>query len=363
MSTIRELFPLRRYLAAFPVLCALVSLFLAAGPREAAAALPPPAPEPNPLADRIVEITPLQAMPGQTITIRTAPVVMKSALPPGPFKPLTSIAGLLGPPRVYFGNSYHQQHVLAQSMTALGDGRYRVVVPEHAHTSTLRLQTFRGNSYSSDIFTVNRPGYRVRNFSQYYVISFKVDGAERILLDFVRPDAPNIPEDHADFDVPAGSHSVQVTLGVSTPNQPWQKDPVIVYSVTATATYPLNVIDVGIMGLGEYLTASPNAVVSGTTRVSSWQTLVIGPGNAVSVNGFDFALNTATGVTTWTHWVGDRPNISASGTLSEPAAWPSSPASLNFQLRRSNGSLFTNVLLDFVQARLTADDGALYELQ
>jgi len=331
------------------------------------AALPPPLPAANPFVSQIVEISPAQAMAGQTITVRVAPTALMTfvaqrnqqlnlaALRPLNLTPLFAAQ----PPKIFFPDSLGFQWIPGTSMTSLGDNRYSVVVPAAGRSGKLRFETSAGSSYSTVDFTRVNAGYSFVNLSQFNVVSVKVDGVERLAGQSIPATLPTNPNVFvADVGTTPGNHSLTVTIGRSV-NQP-----VIVFGpFTANATVPTNVIEVGIMAAGDYLTASPNAAVSGNNITASWQTLIVNANGALSVNGFDFTRNVNTGVTTWVNWFGDRPNVVATGNVSEPANWPLNPTSVTLQLRRPNGALYTSAVVNLLNKTFIPADGNSYELQ
>lgn len=331
------------------------------------AALPPPTPVENPFVPKIVEISPAEALPGQVITVRTAsPPFIGSRTLRELQNRVTSLisahplalVGIPQPPKIWFANSIGQTWVLGGPVTALGDGRYSVVVPQNAHSGKLRFENSIGSSYSTVNFTLVTAGYSIVNLSQFDVVSVKVDNVERLSgqpLPAVAQTDLNVFV--ADVGTMPGNHSVQITLG------PSLDQPVIVYQVTAEATTSMNIIEVGIMAAGEYLTASPNAVGSGNNITASWQTLIVGPNGTLSVNGFEITRNTSTGALSWVNWFGDKTNVVASGTIAEPANWPLNPDSVTLQLRRGNGALYSNITVDLLNKSFVAADGNTYELQ
>lgn len=316
-----------------------------------------PLPPASPLVKPIVEISPSEATVGQVIIVRTEswrfgnPYLSKG-----------------GTPKIYFsGGAWGGPRTPGGNVTPLGNDRYSVVVPQGARSGHLRFENNAGNSYSTVMLTVVTAGYSVVNLSQFNIVSVKVDNVERLASPFtsgqplITPIPATLPSEPnaflADLDATAGNHSIQITLGPS-PSQP-----VITYFLpSVSATIPLNNINVGIMLLGEYLVASPNATTKGNNVIASWQTLIINP-DGPSINGLDFTHNTATGATSWAHWIGDRPNVVASGPVTEPANRSLNPTSVFLQLRRANGTPYRNIIIDLLTKTLFADDGFSYELQ
>jgi hypothetical protein len=345
------------------------------------AALPPPLPEADPDVPPIVEILPPEASAGQTIIVRTQLRSRSTSTLNNSFNtigqvvpsfqpfptyddlklPKTYIPGLpLATPRIYFcGPNYPGPRVPGENVTALGNNRYRVTVPRNARSGQLRFETSAGNSYSTVNLTVVSTGYSIVNFSQFDVVSIRVDNIERLAGQEIPATLPSNPDVFlADVGATQGNHSMQITLG------PSASQPVITYFLASVAaTNPFNEIQVGIMGVGEYFVASPNATVSGNNVTASWQTLFINPDATLLVNGFDFTHNTSTGVTTWANWNFDRTGVVASGTVAEPESWPLNPTTLTLELRRNNGSFWTNVDIDFLNKSFVADDEFTYELQ
>jgi hypothetical protein len=349
------------------------------------AALPPPLPEADPDVPPIVEILPPEATIGQTIIVRTQ-FVSKStstststlsgslntigqvvpSFEPFPSSddlkiPRTYLPGLpLETPSIYFcGTTYPGPRVPGANVTPLGNNRYSVTVPRNARSGQLRFETSAGNSYSTVNLTVVSTGYSVVNFSQFDVVSIRVDNVERLAGQEIPATLPSDPNVFlADVGATQGNHSVQITLGPSASQR------VIAFFLPSiAATNPFPEIQVGIMDVGEYFVASPNVTISGNNITASWQTLFINPDATLLVNGFDFTRDTATGVTTWANWNFDRTKVVASGTVAEPENWPLNPVTLTLELRRSNGSFYTNLDIDFLNKSFVADDGFLYELQ
>ena len=348
---------------------------LVAGMPGAHAAIPPP-PPPLPAADpfveQIVEISPSVATVGQVITVRTAPtetalaVQRLAALRPTlvprlpnlpPFNPSHPTAALAT--RIYFSDASGRPDVLAGDVTPLGAGRYRVVVPPNAHTGTMRFESVGGNSYSTERLTVVFAGYSLVNLSQFNVVSVKIDNQERLASQTIPASPPDDPDMFVgDIGATNGNHSILITLGPSSDR------PVIVYGpFTAQALNPTNVIEIGVMLVGDYFTASPNASTSGDSRTASWQTLVLGPGAIPSVNGFEFTFDSATEITTWQYWIGDKSNVQGTGLVTEPTNWELNATTATIQLRSANGGLFSNVTVDLLHKSLEAADGSTYELQ
>jgi hypothetical protein len=70
-------------------------------------------------------------------------------------------------------------------------------------------------------------------------------------------------------------------------------------------------------------------------------------------------------VTTYVHWIGDRPNITSTGTVVEPslAQWGLNRSVMPITLRANNGSNFTTLQVTLPAARALASDGNTYEMQ
>lgn len=333
-------------------------------PNGSNAAIPPPLPAANPFVNVIVEISPSQAAVGQVIVVRTEQTALariaQQLSPANKGLKLPTLPNAPGPgiPKIYF-RGFFGPRIPGQNVTPLGNDRYSVVVPQGALSGILRFETSAGNSYSTVSFTVVINGYSVANRSQFNVVSIKVDDVERLInqtLPAALPGEPNVFV--ADIGATAGNHSMQVTLG------PSASQPVIVYFLGAVpATNPSNVIVVTTVLAGELLVDSPNVATNGTSVTASWQTLIVNPDASLSVNGFDFTHDTETGATIWTNWFGDRPNVVASGRVTEPASWPLNPTSTVLQLHRSNGDFYTDIAIDLLDKTLVADDGFSYELQ
>lgn len=319
------------------------------------------------LLTRIVEISPAQAAAGQTITVRTESPnlsgitnsLAKLSIPQRFRRGVIPGAGSTGV-KIFFTGADEQQTVEGQNLVSLGNNRYSVRVPGGARTGKLRFQRGLSSSLSTPTFTLVSTGYTFVNFSQFNVISIKIDNVERLggqMLQATLPSNPNVF--NIGIGATPGNHSLQVTVGRSL------NEPVMVYALpSVAATSPFNEVHVGITMAGEYLTASPNAAVIGSNLTANWQTFIPGLNGSASVNGFDFTFNQATGLTTWRHWVGDRPNVVASGSVAEPASWPLNPATMTLALRHTNGSIFTNITVNFLTKSMFVNgDGRTYDLQ
>jgi hypothetical protein len=262
-------------------------------------------------------------------------------------------------PRIFFTGSTGQQNVEAQNVTSLGNNRYSLRVPNNARTGKLRYQVGSASSLSTPTFTIVSSGYTFINFGQFNITSIKIDNVERLGGQVVQATLPSNPNVFLiDIGATAGNHSMQVTVGRS------PAEPVMVYFLpSVAATSPFNQIEVGNMLAGEYMTASPNALVQNNIITASWQTLIVGANGNVSVNGFDFSFNLTTNTTTWKHWIGDRPNVVATGSMAEPTSWPLNPATMTLALRTSNNTLYTNITVNLLNKTMLAVDGNTYELQ
>lgn len=315
---------------------------------------------------KIVEISPAQAMVGQTITVRTespntAALANSLAKLPEQLRFRRGVVPGLGSSQVkiFFTGANGQQTVEGQNVTPLGNNRYSVRVPNGARSGRLRLQRGAASSLSTPSFTLVSAGYGIDNYSQFDIISIKVDNVERLHPQVVRATSPSSPTvEGVDVGATPGNHSLQVTLGRS------PSEPVMVYALPAVAaTNPLQGVRLEIMKAGEYLVASPVARISGTSITASWQTFIFDPAGNHTVNGFDFTFNQATGVTTWRHWLGTQTNVVRSGNVVEPTNWALNPASVRLQLR-AGAQLYTEVVLNFQNASFFAvGDGRTYNLQ
>ena len=331
------------------------------------------------LIDRIVEIAPSQAAVGQTIIVRLDSP--KMLLSPAAQAALTQLnkqfrrglvpGGVIGnrpAPKIYFTGANGQQTVEGTNVTSLGNLRYSVRVPNGARNGRLRFRSGIADSLSTVNFTLANTGYKFINFSQFNIVSIKVDNVERLNGQIVQATLPSNPDVFV-FDVGTtpGNHSMQVTVGRSL------AEPVMVYFLPSVqATSPLNEIEVGTMLAGEYMVASPNASISGNNITASWQTLIntfvpdgspSGGSTSSTVNGFDFTFNASTNVTTWKNWNRTRTNVVGSGTVREPTSWLLNPTGTALQLANSNGSIYTTINVNFLTKTFTAPDGNSYELQ
>ena len=318
------------------------------------------------LLTKIVEISPAQAAVGQTITVRTetanlAGIANQIAKLPSNLRFRRGVVPGLGnsPVKIFFTGANGQQTVEGQNVTSLGNNRYTVQVPSGARSGRLRLQRGLTSITSTPTFTLVTAGYAIDNYSQFDIISIRVDNVERLNPQVVRATSPTSPTvNGVDVGATPGNHSLQVTLGRS------PTEPVMVYALPAVpATNPLMGIRLEIMKAGEYLVASPAARINGTTLTASWQTFVFDPAGNNTVNGFDFTFNQANGQTTWRHWIGSQTNIVRSGNVVEPTTWALNPATVRLQLM-SGTQLYTEVVVNFRNASLFAvGDGRTYDLQ
>ena len=317
------------------------------------------------LLTKIVEISPAQASAGQTITVRVESASITGIAQKFSIPQLSKFRRAVIPtvgsstPRIFFTGSTGQQNVEAQNVVSLGNNRYSLRVPSNARSGKLRYQVGGASSLSTPTFTLVTTGYTFVNFGQFNITSIKIDNVERLGGQIVQATLPTDPNVFLiDIGATSGNHSMQVTVGRSA------AEPVMVYFLpSVAATSPFNQIEVGTMLAGEYLTASPNATVQNNVITSSWQTLIVGANGNVSVNGFDFSFNMATNTTTWKHWIGDRPNVAATGSMAEPTSWPLNPATMTLALRTSNNALYSNITVNLLNKTMLAADGNSYELQ
>lgn len=330
------------------------------------------------LINQINEIIPSQAVAGQTITIKISNTnilltdVLKDIqansklqrfvgrFPTRPSEPL----------KILFTGATANSFVEGQNMTRLSADTYTVRVPNGARSGPMKLQRGLASSTSTVRFTLATTGFSFVNLSQFNVVSIKVDNVERLspgqVIAAVPQTAPNV--NILDVGTATGNRTVQVTMGLDAAR------PIMVLFFGARPAQTLisaqegfrNPILLNVMLGGEYLASSPNTVsATGTSRTVSWQALQVQANGNLVVHGFDFTFNSANGSTTFKHWIGDRPNVDAQGTVTEPTPvqWGVNLPGANLPLHRTNGSLFTNILVDLAAARFTAADGLTYEMQ
>jgi len=332
------------------------------------------------LVNQINEIIPSQAMAGQTITVKISNTevnfnsIIKDFRSP---KLQEIIARFPRVPsletKIFFTGTRSGTFVEGLNVRRVDASTYTVQVPTTARTGPMKLQRGIAGSTSTVRFTLATVGFTFVNLSQFNVVSLKVDNVERLApgqtIAAVPHTAPNV--NVLDVGTPSGNRTIQVTMGRNAAS------PVLVLFFNARQAQTLisanegfrNPILLNPMLAGEYLASSPNTVsVVGTSRTVSWQAVEVqaGPGGATAViHGFDFTFNSANGTTTFRHWIGDRPNVVAQGTVSEPTAaqWGVNPAAINLNLRRSNNTAYTTLVVDLSNARFSATDGLSYEMQ
>lgn len=330
------------------------------------------------LLTQITEIIPSQAMAGQTITVKVTrnDLLLNSALKDIRQNALKDIArrfpGRTGSPtaKIFFTGATTGSFVEGQNVVRVNDDTFTVRVPSTARSGPMRLQMGLGTSLSRVNFTLTSTGFTFANLSQFNVVSLKIDNVERLTPGQVIAAVPhNVPDVNVlDVGTTAGNHNIQVTLGLDAAR------PIMVLFFPTRAAQPListsqgfsNPIALQLMLGGEYLASSPNAVsVVGSSRTVSWQALQFQANGSLVVHGFDFTFNSATGGTTFKHWISDRPNVVAQGTVVEPTAaqWGINLPAVNLPLRLSNGSNYTVLNVNLAAASLTATDGLTYNMQ
>jgi hypothetical protein len=330
------------------------------------------------LLTQITDIIPSQAMAGQTITVKITrnelllnPVLKE--IRPAALKNLVGrFPGRTGnqTTKIFFTGATAGSFVEAQNLTRVNDDTFTVRVPNGARSGPMRLQMGIATSVSRVNFTLTSVGFTFANLSQFNVVSVKIDNVERLaagqVIAAVPHTSPNV--NILDVGTTAGNHNIQVTVGIDAAR------PIMVLFFPTRAAQTLiapnqgfnNPIPLGLMLGGEYLASSPNAVsVVGSSRTVSWQSVQVQANGTLVVHGFDFTFNSSTGVTTFKHWIGDRPNVVAEGTVVEPTAaqWGINLPAVNLPLRRSNGSNYTVLNVNLAGASMTATDGLVYEMQ
>ncbi|MCB1210706.1 MAG: hypothetical protein KDK97_15350 [Verrucomicrobiales bacterium] len=330
------------------------------------------------LINRITEITPSQGMAGQTITVKiTRPELQ---LPSG-LKELQAklrkdivlrFPGRVGSQttRILFTGAQAGQFVDGENVVRVNDDTFTVRVPSSARSGPMQLRMGLGTSTSTVRFTLTTVGYSIENQSQYNIVSIKMDGVERLtpgqVVAAVPATSPNI--NILDVGATAGNHNLQITIGIDA-----SRPVMVVFLPTMAAQRFLspsqgfaNPIGILPMRAGDYLVSSPNTVSAvGTSRTVSWQALEVQANGNLVVHGFDFTFNRTTGVTSFVHWIGDRPNVAGRGTVLEPslAQWGVNAAQRTLTLRSSTGSVYTNFNVTFPNASGVAADGLTYTMQ
>lgn len=330
------------------------------------------------LLTQITEIIPSQAMAGQTITVKVTrnDILLNSALKeirPAFLKDIARrFPGRTGSQttKIFFTGATAGSFVEGQNIVRVNDDTFTVRVPSTARSGPMRLQMGLATSTSRVNFTLTSVGYTFANLSQFNIVSVKIDNVERLtpgqVVAAVPASASNV--NVLDVGTTTGNHNIQVTVGLDAAR------PIMVVFFPARAAQTLisqnqgfrDPIQLGLMLGGEYLASSPNAVsVSGTSRTVSWQGLNVQANGTLVVHGFDFTFNSATGATTFKHWIGDRPNVVAQGTVVEPTAaqWGINLPAVNLPLRLANGSNYTVLNVNLAAASMTATDGLTYEMQ
>lgn len=327
------------------------------------------------LISRISEITPAQASVGQTITIKISQPTI--ALPTKiDTQKLQSVAGRFPgiaanqTLQIQFTGSTTGSFVNGENLTRINSDTYTVRVPSGARSGRMRLKRGAATSLSQTSFVLTTLGFSIENQCQYNIVSIKIGGVERLAtgqtVAAVAATSPNV--NIMDIGTTAGNHNIEVTVGLNAAN------PVMVIFLPAQPAQRFispsqgfaNPIGILPIRAGNYLTSSPNTVSStATTRTVSWQTFTVQANGTPQVNGFDFTHNPTTGTTTYVHWIGDRPNVTSTGTVVEPtlAQWGLNRAVMPVTLRTNNGSTFTTLQVTLPAASALATDGNTYVMQ
>lgn len=330
------------------------------------------------LIHQINQIIPSQAIAGQTLTVKISntDILLNDVIKD--LQAQLKLRGFVGRfvtrptpnMQIFFTGATATSFVEGLNTTRVSRDTFTVRVPNGARSGPMKLQRGMASSISTVRFTVATAGFSFVNLSQFNVVSIKVDNVERLspgqVIAAVPHTAPNV--NILDVGTATGNRTVQVTMGLDATR------PIMVLFFGARPAQTLisaqdgfrNPILLNTMLGGEYLASSPNTVsASGTSRTVSWQALQVQANGVLVVHGFDFTFNSATGSTSFVHWIGDRPNVAARGTLTEPTAaqWGVNMPGANLPLRLSNGSLYTNILVDLANAKFTAADGLSYEMQ
>ncbi|MCA1964451.1 MAG: hypothetical protein LDL31_10940 [Prosthecobacter sp.] len=327
------------------------------------------------LTSRISEITPAQASVGQTITVKISQPTL--VLPPKlDTQKLQAIAGRFPgiatnqSLQIQFTGATANSFVDGENITRISSDTYTVRVPSGARSGRMRLKRGLASSLSQTSFVLTTVGFSIENQCQYNIVSIRVGGVERLspgqIVAAVPATSPNV--NILDIGTTAGSHNIEVTVGPNAAN------PVMVIFLPAQPAQRFispsqgyaNPIGILPLRAGNYLTSSPNTVSANTvSRTVSWQTFTVQANGTPQVNGFDFTLNTTTGVTTYVHWIGDRPNVLSTGTVVEPslAQWGLNRSVMPITLRANNGSNYTTLQVTLPAASALATDGNTYVMQ
>ncbi len=330
------------------------------------------------LLSQITELIPSQASAGQTITVKITKndIFINPALKdirPAALKDIARrFPGRTGSQttKIFFTGATSGSFVEAQNLVRVNDDTFTVRVPSGARSGPMRLQMGIATSPSRVNFTLTSVGFTFANLSQFNVVSVKIDNVERLtpgqVIAAVPSTSPNV--NVLDVGTTAGSHNIQITVGLDA-----ARPVMVVFFPTRQAQTLIsanqgfnNPIPLGLMLGGEYLASSPNTVsVSGSSRTVSWQGLQVQANGSLVVHGFDFTFNRSTNVTTFKHWIGDRPNVVAQGSVQEPTAaqWGVNLPAVNLPLRLANGSNYTVLNVNLAAASMTATDGLTYEMQ
>lgn len=327
------------------------------------------------LISQISEITPSQASVGQTITVKISQPTLAITQKFDASK-LQALAGRFpGVPanqtlQIQFTGATTNSFVNGENVTRINADTYTVRVPSGARTGRMRLKRGVGTSLSRTNFVLTSQGFTIENQCQYNIVSVRIGGVERLAagqtIPAVASTNPNV--NVLDTGTTAGNHSIQVTVGPNAAN------PVMVIFLPTQAAQRFispsqgfaNPIGILPIRAGNYLTSSPNTVSSTTvSRTVSWQTLTVQANGSLQVNGFDFTHNANTGLTTYVHWIGDRPNVSSTGTVVEPtlAQWGLNRSVMPITLRNNSGATFTTLQVTLPAASALATDGNTYVMQ
>lgn len=330
------------------------------------------------LLSQITGINPSEASAGQTITVKVTrnDLVLNPALANLRPLPLPNFAGRFPgfagaqTTKIFFTGASAGSFVEAQNLQRINDDTYTVRVPSGARSGPMKLQMGAASSLSQVSFTLTSVGFSFANESQFNLVSVKIDNVERLAPGQVVAASPHTSPNVNFLDVgtTAGSHTVQITLGIDAAR------PILVLPLGSLQASTFigpnqgfnNPIPLRLMSGGQYLVSSPNIVAAtNTTRTVSWQGLQVQANGSLVVHGFDFTFNLSTGTTSFKHWIGDRPNVAAQGSVVEPTAaqWGLNFPAVNLPLRLTNGSNYTVLTVNLLNASMVATDGLTYEIQ
>lgn len=327
------------------------------------------------LLSRIVTISPAQASVGQVIEVTVSrpeldPAIAKliqinksklinlSSRFPG------NLSHRFGPNYKVFFTGPGSTFVEGQNLTALGNNRYSVIVPQGARTGRLKLVSGTGSqapsSLSTGTFTVSNLGIAFFNNSQYNMVSIKVNGVEQLTGNQVV-----VPGGFGDLGLPAGSnYRVIYSIGID------RNRPILTRDGGTVASRPFNEAEGGypISVTAERLTAremlrsTPSFTLNGNLMTSRWMGFNVLTG---FFDGYDFISDTNTGAMSFRKWQGDPANIIATGPVNEPSSWANLVSQIAVPLRNQNNTLHANMAITltnpgFLPSFITGD-GLTYE--